>query len=97
MLSMILLHFSGYTIESILNMPFCHFLGLYELVEIADRMDLYNTYMGVGVGTHGMSSETATSIAAVTSMKFSTKKQYKAMVTQEVKDKIQEQAMKLQR
>lgn len=43
---MVMRYFSGYTIDKILNMPYCHFIKLYSMAEKADSLSAYTILEG---------------------------------------------------
>ena len=88
MLLVILRHFGGYTIESLMSTPFCHFTKLFELAEMAENFAARTVLIGTNAG----GTSTADDLYSIDRMRFSTKKQYKDTVTQELKDRAAQYA-----
>lgn len=85
MLTVVLRKFGSYTATQLLDMPFCHFAYLFEMAEVADRLDMYNIY--IGSGSHG--TEAGQDIASIQSIRYSTKRQFQSIVTPQAKEEAE--------
>lgn len=87
MLTTVLRNFGGYCVTQLLDMPFCHFTYLFEMAEVADRLDLYNIY--IGSGSHG--TDAGQDIANIQHVRYSTKRQFQSIVTPQAKEEAEKQ------
>ena len=83
MMMLVLRTFGAYDVRRLLDMPYCHFKGLFDLAELAEVTFQYNIMMG----THAAGTVAGNDIAsAVESAKLSDAVKFRDMVTDEAKE-----------
>ena len=83
MLMVVLRNFTGYDMQALISIPFCHFKGLFDMAEMAEQTQQYNAMIGASAGSTGAGKEIAESVE---SAKYVDAVKFRDMVTDRAKE-----------